>query len=396
MRLRPTGSARRRGRLILLVAILITLGAVAVVAALQFRTDPVTEDLQAGRLIKILFILHPDGQEIAFEVFMLNPVTDRTALAYAPGNVGAIIQSLGRVDGLSVLYGSGTRETLLQHLSGLMGQEIDYYVDLTPEVVRGVVDLLGGIELFVPNPIEDLQSDPPILLPSGSIVLDGDKALDYLRHHSPLEPEIEVVSRRHKFLQALLKQMAAQSRLLATAEVGRVFQELVPTNLPRRGLRALVEALAPVDAERMVLVRVLGREQVVEGRPLLFPHNEGTLLREIVTQTLEALASQQTEPFDDRPTTIEVLNGTTTNGLAGRAAALFESYGYSITKIGNADNQEYLTTVILDRRGHLEAARGVAEVIQCERAYTRFEPQENVTADLTIILGRDFDGRFCK
>jgi hypothetical protein len=93
---------------------------------------------------------------------------------------------------------------------------------------------------------------------------------------------------------------------------------------------------------------------------------------------------------------IEVMNGTSVGGLARRAANVFQSFGYDVVSVANADNSDYQKTVVLDRKGRLEVAQRVADLISCQRVYSRLEETGDMTVDVTIILGTDFDGRYCK
>ena len=91
---------------------------------------------------------------------------------------------------------------------------------------------------------------------------------------------------------------------------------------------------------------------------------------------------------------MEILNGTYQDGLAKRTKVLFDSFGFEILSIRNAEHDQYLNTLILDRKGKIESAERAANVIRCERIYTKIETGVNV--DITLILGKDFDGRYCK
>ncbi|CAI8040378.1 hypothetical protein GBAR_LOCUS22511 [Geodia barretti] len=84
------------------------------------------------------------------------------------------------------------------------------------------------------------------------------------------------------------------------------------------------------------MLRVLGRVQDVDDRTLLFPYDEGALLRDIVKQTVAALSVPLDAEDADVTPAVEVLNGTRTSGLAAQAATVFESFGYRIVAVDNA------------------------------------------------------------
>jgi hypothetical protein len=176
----------------------------------------------------------------------------------------------------------------------------------------------------------------------------------------------------------------------------RVLRGFLRTNLPPRALGAFVTEMGRFDSERMVLQRVLGTTRSVDGRDLLFPHQEGELFKQAVKQTLAANASNEFVPPDSLSITVEVLNGTKTPGLATRARDLFQSYDLEVMAPNNADNDQYLNTVVLDRKGNLDNARKVADILHCSRIYSKPDPQMDQAVDVTVILGKDFDGRYVK
>jgi hypothetical protein len=52
--------------------------------------------------------------------------------------------------------------------------------------------------------------------------------------------------------------------------------------------------------------------------------------------------------------------------------------------------------VVLDRKGRLDVAKKVADLIRCTRIYSKPDPLMDQAVDVTVILGKDFDGRYVK
>jgi hypothetical protein len=109
----------------------------------------------------------------------------------------------------------------------------------------------------------------------------------------------------------------------------------------------------------------------------------------------------------DRIFTVEVLNGTSTAGLAGRTAQLFQAFGYDIISTANADHPAYEKTLIIDRSGYESVAKNFADIIRCininHEAGVRENPEDEFSlqnheyrSDFTVIIGRDFDGRYVR
>ncbi len=389
--------SRRPDRsLILLALIILVIAASGVYAYLQLRVDQITDALKKKLPLNTLFIFSDGDRALFFEVFFYTPDTRKGSLFYVPANVGGVIPRLNKVDGIDALYRRANPAALKARIEDLLGVTITCVIDISREDVGKLVDLIGGVDVFIPNPVDLTQNDSRVLLPSGSVTLDGDKARQFITYEDALETDMDRIGRRQRFLQSLLKGLGEKNAFLLQRGPLRMLRSLVHTNLSTRALGSFVQEMGRFDSERMVLQRVLGTTRTVDGRDLLFPHQEGELLKQAVKQAVAANASNEFVSPDALSITVEVLNGTKTPGLATRARDLLQSYDLEVMPPNNADNDQYQNTVVLDRKGRLEDAKKVADIIHCTRIYSKPDPQMDQAVDVTVILGRDFDGRFVK
>jgi polyisoprenyl-teichoic acid--peptidoglycan teichoic acid transferase len=390
----------RRGRradrgVVLLALIAIVVLATGAYAWVALRVDRITDSLRRREPLNVLFLLSDGGNLVAAEAFFYNPGTRKASLYHVPPNLGGVIPSLNRVDGIDALYRRADPAPLVARVEEVLGVPMQCWVDIDAADLGRIADLLGGLVLFVPTPVDVTWKDHRMLLPSGSVRLDGDKARDYLSWEDPLETDAERAGRRQKLVQSLLAALGENRVLLAARGPARLFASLVHTNLPRRALDALVAELGRFDAGRMGMQRVLGNVRAVDGRQLLFPHQEGEVVKESVRKTLESNASSQAAGAEESNVTVEVLNGTNVPGLASRAREVFLSYDLDVAQPRNAEGEGYEYTVVIDQAGVIENARRVAAIINCTRIQARTDEGAVRTADVTVILGRDFDGRTC-
>jgi hypothetical protein len=176
------------------------------------------------------------------------------------------------------------------------------------------------------------------------------------------------------------------------------------TGIRERVRLRLFDEFAGIDTDRVGIQTVGGNVREVSGQQLIFPHWDGSLIKEIVRQTLGGLV-RPAESVGDRVFTAEVLNGTTVSGLAGRTAELFRGFGYDVISIGNADHSDYEKTLLIDRSGYSNMARTFGDIIRCGNIRFDSPAQENpeidlgaqnfeYRADFTLIIGRDFNGRY--
>jgi len=386
----------------LLLALIIILLAAGVVVVIQtFRTNPVEDALSGDRTINVLFVTEDRKKPVSTFVLMYYPVTRRAAIFDIPGELGLLISRINRVDRIDSIYDSARIGSYENEIEKLLGIDINFSVVITKENMVSIVDLLEGVEIFIPSAVSHRDGEELILFPSGMTVLDGDKASVYTTYSLPYEDrEIEVFRRQRFFLGFLNRQIQMNERL-KNPEMAKLYYSFFRTNMNQRTLMLLFDELVYMDPDRANVQSVGGNLREVSGQMLIIPHWDGNLVKEIVRQTLASL-TREVEDMGEMALTIEVLNGTAINGLAGRTAEMLRSFGYDVISIGNADGSDYDTTVIIHNSGEENLVKAFAEIIRCNNirreAFTQEDLEEDYShrfkADLTLLIGRDFNGRY--
>ncbi len=398
---------RRRGGIdsgIVLLGLIAFVVVVAIVfLVLQLRTDVVAESVREGRPIVAAFLVSRDDALLCTELLLFQPTTGKVALFDIPGEWGDILAELGRMDRIDLLYERGSPGKFIAKVATLLDVSIPWYVEMSVDEVEELVDLLDGLELFIANPVDLPDADPPALLPSGSLVLDGAKVREFLLYNDPDEADIDRRARYQKFVEALLKRIGRRSQYVLHPEVLREVGRIVSTNLGSRAFKSFIGELANVDADHIVPKQVHGDRVAVDDQVLLFPHFEGNLIRESIRQTLVSLANVEVVGEDELTVVLQILNGTGRNGLASRTAQLISDFGYDVLPAANADRSDYENTIVISNTGDISKAQQVAKLIRCSRVEVREAENApdasaalNERADVTIILGLDFDGRYCQ
>lgn len=363
----------------------------------QVRVDPVTTSIQQGNPFAVQLMIH-DGKELKYtELFFYSPLTGRSALLDIPGNLGIILPQAKKVGRIDSLYKVHSIEAYRDTIEAFVKEEIPFFIEVSYSRLERLIDLIGGIEVFIANSLEMDVKGRKIQLPSGNLHLDGGKAMVFLSLQDPEESEIDRIIRIQKFIQSLLKKIGESVDFLTHPDVVPYLKEYIRTDMETRGLLAFLSEMRKLDIERMAFQRVLGNLRKVETEELLFPHFEGQLLRQTVKKMLETLASSEGVRGEDAGLTLEILNGTKIPGLARRTREIYQSFGFDVVSYGNVEAQEVEKTMVIDRKGNREGAARVASIIKCTNIVTgpsSIGGQKNV--DITIVLGGDFDGRYCK
>lgn len=390
----------------LLVIIVAVLGGTVLFLVLHFRSDELSETLKQGKPFAAAFMVS-EGESLMFtEVVFYDPVTSKAAILDVPGEVGSIIESMKRIDRIDVLYRKGKPQQFLKKVESIVDYPIRYYFEMDLDGVRRLTDLLEGIEMFIANPVEIVTREKIVLLPSGSIVLDGDKTAEYVTFEDEDDDsDLDRIGRKQKFVQAVLERIGKMRSYLEKEDVFAYLLTCFNTNMERKAVMSFVKEMQKLDVERIVFQRVLGALRDVDSQKLLFPHYDGKLLKETIKQTMETLSNTEVTDSGELTVTLEILNGTNVTGLASRTSQVFQSFGFEIALIGNAENDGVQSTVVYYRGPDPAKARKAADLIRCTQIMPLPEggvPRKQATAgerpeaDVVLLLGSDFDGRYCK
>jgi anionic cell wall polymer biosynthesis LytR-Cps2A-Psr (LCP) family protein len=389
----------------LLAAIVLLLIGGIIVAVYSLRSDPMEEIISSDRVISVLYIIEKDQKPLSTYVLMCYPKTRRAAIFDIPGEIGVLLQRVRRVDRIDSVYNHQRISPYENEIERLLGIDITFSIVMNTENLGKAVDLIKGVELFIPSPVDIRGEGDLVLFSSGISRLDGDKAISFINYQAPDEDREVAVFRRQRFFLGFLKRQAEMNGELKNHVVSQLYQSFLQTSLNQRTRLHLFDEFAAMDLDRVNVQVVGGNLREVSGNTLLIPYYDGNLVKEIVRQTLVTLTSPMDGAISDRVFTVEVLNGTSINGLAGNTAEFLRGFGYDIISISNADHAEYEKTLIIDRSGLEEMAKNFAGIIRCTNinfeAQSRDNPEDELAiqnleyrSDFTLILGRDFNGRY--
>lgn len=225
-------------------------------------------------------------------------------------------------------------QATMQVISDLLQVPIDHYVVVHMAGFQTVVDLLGGIDIYVEKDMYyvDPKDTPPLVidLKEGQQRLNGEDALKYVRFRSDDQGDWGRMERQQKFLKALAREAMqvrnlSQAGALAAAVVAAVDTDMTPGDLVRLGLSARKFNLDDVtntiiggfdrwiggiyflepslaDARTLAHRQVFGKEPsaaVLEEAAVDFARAREVIESEIAR--FEALAELEGEENDDDP-----------------------------------------------------------------------------------------------
>lgn len=386
----------------LLLLIFLILISVTVGLALSLRVSTVDENLKTDRVIKTLVVMEDKKRVLFTDVFIYYPVSQRGALINILENTGAIFSSLGRVDSIESVYLEKGIDSYKAEIEKLVGQSIPFYINLNLTKFGELTDMLGGMKVFIPSPIDAKNDEGERwLLPSGVVSLDGDKIQSYLNYERSDENEEDLIERRQNVILAFFAALSRNEKIIRDKNSFAEISKRMDSNLDDKEFHRLVSIISQVDSEHLTPQTITGSKRIVDGKTLLFPYYDGQLIKDVFKQVSNSLISLDNANVN-RTYVLEIQNGTTVQGLARNTMALLQSAGYDILTTGNADSNDYEKTVIINHIGNAEIAKSLGDFIHCSNIVEESVSldADSTTAvsnvDFTIILGKDFDGRYVK
>ena len=383
----------------LLIIILAILIALSVAMFFLLQTDEVASVLENSeedkRILDILFILEDNKQPLFTDIVLYYPDSERGAIFDIPANTGLISASLDRMDRIDAVYKEKGLAAYKQEIEKLTGiEKIPFTIEMNLNQFSALTDLLGGLKVFILSPVDVTTDDNErYLLPSGAVQLDGAKIVEYVSYRIPEETEEAVQNRMQNILGAFLYALNKQRDFVLHKDVFPLFYKNITTNLDKNDAYTLFTLISKIDSEKLVPQSVTGTTQNVDGKPLLFPTNDGKLLKEVIQRTVSSIVSGT---VSNRVYVLEIKNGTNVNGLARNTSALLKTFGYDVLSFSDADRKDYTKTVIIDHIGDESAVKSLADIINCTNIVTEEftgDEEGQYDVDFTLILGSDFDGR---
>lgn len=392
----------RKGIVFLLLIGLIFIAMITVIV-LSFKQDTVKENLKQDPVIKVLFVIEDKNQALFTDVLIYYPVSGKGVLVNIPGNTGGLHSSIDRVDRIDSVFSEKGIEVYLSEIQDFINIDIPFYIKTSINDFVELSDLFGGLELFIPIPVElESPTGEKWLLPSGRITLDGDKVKTFMTYYYDDESDKDIQERRQDATVAFLTALKSYSgtflvkpRLFGQSNFKEITSRL-SYNVKDDDFLELLQLISQVDTERFEYVTVTGNESNVDGKILLMPFRNGEYIKDVVKKSINSIVSPS-GTANARPYVIRILNGTKIQGLAHNTQILLQGAAFEVLDIANTKGEDEVEeTYIIDHIGQPEIAKGIGEFIHCtkieEEAIKEGDEVSNV--DFTLILGKNFDGRW--
>ncbi len=346
-------------------------------------------------------------------IVTLDPVTLQAGVLSIPRDLWVEVPGFGhhKINTAHFLgdvydYPGGGPALAMQTVERALGIEIDSYARLNFQGFVELINEIGGVRIHVEETIDDpLYPDyhygyDPLYIEAGDHHFDGELALKYARTRRSTYGDFDRIRRQQQVALAVLEQAtqpATLTRLITRApELYARVERSVKTSFKLDQVMALAALAAQVDQDTIHAAAIdeqcTQAWETPDSSQVLVPIRE--CMRERV-QYIFGLLDLEAGPGEDREeATVSVLNGTTTESLAGGTGDYLQANGVPVARRANADRQDYDTSLVILNRERPATAARILELL--ELPSSALVRGENPTAeyDVVIILGMDYAARF--
>jgi LCP family protein required for cell wall assembly len=169
-------------------------------------------------------------------------------------------------DKINHAFRYGGAELARQTVADFLRVPVDCHIVLDPQGFVRIVDILGGINIYVENDMdyEDPYQDLYIHIKRGYQKLDGKTAMQYVRFRNDDLGDIGRMLRQQRFLKVFLDQLFSYSGLLKLPYLKPVIEEVVSTDLVAPTVFKMFRSFRSYGKEAVRFERLQGEPTTID------------------------------------------------------------------------------------------------------------------------------------
>jgi LCP family protein required for cell wall assembly len=341
---------------------------------------PGSEDLFKGRTDTLLLV-RVNPQDKTLRVISI----PRDTRVQIPG-YGMAKMNHANVEGGPTLVA----QTIANNLGNV---QIDRYVRVNTSAFREIVDLVGGIEIDVPQRMQytDQTQHLYIDLYPGWQTLNGDQAEQFARFRSDAG-DIGRVQRQQILLRALRERLTNPLVVPSLPQVIRLAQRYVDTNLSLEEMLALANFGLEIDRDAFQMVMLPGRFSTTAEFEASYwlPDWEAsaTILQTFLQTEGVGMYADNASPRYVANLRIAVQNASETSGAGTAMVNYLRENGFNNVYLSNNAPTLSRTTEVVAQRGDRESAEMLHSMLGQGRVLS--ESTGDLDSDLTVRVGQDW------
>lgn len=306
----------------------------------------------------------------------------------------------GVLEQLNSTFSFGGPACLWKTVEQVTRIHIDHFVMVNFGGFKSIVNDVGGVPVCLPYAIKDPASK--LNLPAGKSVVHGDQALAFVRErHIGYGSDLQRINRQQVFLASLAQKIKQSSSLTNPTKLYSLVHDIASslttdTGLTLTDMYAIANSLKGLStsALQFIMAPVVPYPPSPNDLVEFAQPSADDLFRAIAHDNHILKAARRDEHVKPPPTVkpgqvqLQVLNGTSTPGLAATTASQLTARGFKVAHTGNATASS--STVI-----EYASATQMAQVNTLEKEIPGATAKQVTTlkgSTLSLVLGSGFKG----
>ena len=257
---------------------------------------------------------------------------------------------------LNAAFSLGGAPLMIKTVQEATGVSIDHYVEVGFAGVVNMVDALGGVDVCVPNAVDDWRSG--LKLDAGTTHVGGLMGLAYVRARY-IDPTADLgrMERQQRFLGSMFQEATSAGVLLNPAKLNSFLNAALQSVHVDEGmsrdllleLASELQGLSPKDIRFLTVPLSNVNLSTPVGSAVEWDEQKAAQVFASIEddQPLVKQKKGPTVPVAPSAIDVQVLNGSDVEGLASEASADMDDAGYSIAELpGNDDRSDVTATVV--------------------------------------------------
>lgn len=278
---------------------------------------------------------------------------------------------------------------------------IDHFMVVDFRGFQSMVDALGGIQVCLNTAIDDPKSH--LNLPAGISTVHGEEALAYVRaRYIGDGSDISRIGRQQAFLSSVVNKVRSAGTLLNPVKLYRFLDAATkslttdPDLAHLSALRQLAGEVRNIPPSKVTFMTTPWMVDPTDPNRVVWQTDKTDQIWQAIRDDAPypppspAPTTMDGKPLTTAPDAIavRVLNGSGAPNAATRAANRLRAQGYQIVGVGNAEAQDFLSTVVRYSPGSEDAARTVAASIPGSSRVL----VDGLGTVVEVVVGRDWPG----
>ena len=322
----------------------------------------------------------------------IDPTNNSTRVLSIPRDTLVLFPGMDELAKISLANARGGPAFAARMVSRTLNNvSIDRYVRINSDAFQVLVDLLGGVEVFVPQRMvyKDTSQKLEINLDPGWQTLNGHQAQQFARFRNSEIGDVARIQRQQALLKALRDRLTSPVIVPQLPHLTSIMQNYVDTNLSLVEMLALVNFCSGVDQENFQMVLLPGSLSPLSKDPSSYWLDQAGQDRVMgeyfgvksigVPQKTRALSTLR----------IAIQNASGQPKLGQRVAKYLKDRGFDNVYIASDWPDRQRQTEIIVQQGNSEAAADLKKILGL--GYVEAASTGDLESHLTIRVGKDWD-----